>query len=127
MPAALSTMALSIRSAASCAQFDQQEQLRECVVFAGHALGEPPLGDREHLRKQPALDLGVEAMDQRSISLLLVVLTEVFLERQLGQQKRNLVVAMPFQVVQRVDACLSHDRSAARSARRSDSRAGAGT
>ena len=72
-------------------ELDQQQQLREGVVLAGHALGQPALGDAEQLREEPGLDVAV-------------VVAEVLLQRQLGQQEGDLCSPAALQVVEGVDA-----------------------
>ncbi len=68
----------------------QEEELRERVVLAMDALGEPALGDREHLREEPGLNLAVERVIGR-FRASLAVLAEVFLQGELGQQEGDLV------------------------------------
>ena len=40
-------------------ELDQQQELREAVVLADQALGQPALGDLEDLREQPGLGVAV--------------------------------------------------------------------
>lgn len=65
-------------------ELDEQQELRERVVLAGQALSEPSLRDRQHLRKQPALDFGHEAMHGLLLRPGLPVVSEVLLQRQFG-------------------------------------------
>ncbi len=56
----------------------QQQQLREGVVLERDAFGQPAFGDAEQLREKPGL-------------VVAVVVAEVFLQRQLGQQESDFV------------------------------------
>ena len=77
-------------------ELDQQQQLREGVVLERDALGEPALGDAEQLREEPGL-------------VVAVVVAEVFLQRQLGQQEGDLVGPAALQIVEGVDARFADD------------------
>ena len=87
-----------MRSAASWANSIKQQQLRESVVLERDAFGQPALGDVEQLREQPRL-------------VVAVVVAEVFLQRQFGQQKRDFVGPAALQIVERVDAGFADDGS----------------
>ena len=78
-------------------ELDQQQQLREGVVLERDAFGEPALGDAEQLREEPGL-------------VVAVVVAEVFLERELGQQKGDLVGPAALEIVEGVDAGFADDR-----------------
>ena len=78
-------------------ELDQQQQLREGVVLERDALGEPAFGDAEQLREEPGL-------------VVAVVVAEVFLQRELGQQEGDLVGPAALEIVQGVDARLADDR-----------------
>ena len=77
-------------------ELDQEQQLREGVVLAVDALGQPALGDGQQLREEPGL-------------VVAVVVAEVFFQRELGQQESDFVRPAALQVVQRVDARLADD------------------
>ena len=77
-------------------ELDQQQQLREGVVLERDAFGQPALGDAEQLREEPGL-------------VVAVVVAEVFLQRQLGQQEGDLVGPAALEVVERVDAGFADD------------------
>ena len=78
-------------------ELDQQQQLREGVVLERDTFGEPVLGDAEQLREQPGL-------------VVAVVVAEIFFQRELGQQERDLVEPAALQIVERVDAGFADDR-----------------
>ena len=63
-------------------EFDQEQQLREGVVFERNALGQPALGDVEQLREEPRL-------------VVAAVVAEEFLQCELGQEKGDLVGPVP--------------------------------
>jgi hypothetical protein len=61
-------------------EFDEQEELREGVVFERDAFGQPALGNREQLREEPGL-------------VVAVIVAEYFSSVSFGQQKGNLVLS----------------------------------
>src|SRR5690349_8939076 len=91
-------------------KLDEQEQLQERVVFASDAFRQPSSCDCKNLRKQPALNVWIEAMGATRRRLLLTVKPEVLLERELREHECDLIVASPLQVIERVDARFAHNR-----------------
>jgi hypothetical protein len=91
-------------------ELHEEEELRECARLARQAGGDPLLRDAEHLREQPALHVGVEAVLGRPVGPRFAVSAKLLLEGELRQQERHFVQTMVPQVVQRVDTPLTHDR-----------------
>ena len=77
-------------------ELDQQQQLREGVVLERDAFGQPALGDAEQLREEPGL-------------VVAVVVAEVFLQRELGQQEGDFVGPAALEIVEGVDAGFADD------------------
>ena len=77
-------------------ELDQQQQLREGVVLERDAFGQPAFGDAEQLREEPGL-------------VVAVVVAEVFLQRELGQQESDFVGSAALEIVERVDAGFADD------------------
>ena len=71
-------------------QLHEEQELRKRVVLAREAIRQPALGDGQHLREQPALDLRHEPMRLLPLWPFLSVVPEVLLERQLGEQELDL-------------------------------------
>ena len=92
-------------------KLDEQEQLRKRVVLACHAFRQPLPCDRQDLRKQPALHVGIKAMVSRLSAVFFSLSSrKYFLKRELREQKCDLVVAPPFQIIERVYARFADNR-----------------
>src|SRR5271157_1252944 len=85
-------------------QLDQEQHLRERVVLAGDAFGQPAARDLQNLRKQPRLGIPI-------------IVAEIFLQDHLGEEKSYLLLTLLLEVVQSVDARLSYNRRVFRPSR----------
>ena len=67
------------------------------MVLEGDTFGQPAFGDRQQLRKEPGL-------------VVAVIVAEILLQRQSGQQEGDLVRPAALEIVQGVDAGFADDR-----------------
>ncbi len=72
-------------------ELNQEQQLGKSVVLERDAFGEPAFGYVEQLREEPRF-------------VVAVVVAEVFLKRELGQQEGDFIGTAPFEIVESVDA-----------------------
>ena len=77
-------------------ELDQQQQCGKVLSLQRDALGQPALGDAEQLREEPGL-------------VVAVVVAEVFLQRQLGEQEGDFLRPAALEIVERVDAGFADD------------------
>jgi hypothetical protein len=75
---------------------DQQQKLRESVVFERNAFGDPAFSDGEQLRKETRL--------------IVTVVAEVFFQSELREQEGDLVKTAALKLVERVDTGFADER-----------------